>query len=67
LDGDGDFKTNDLVSAFQDGGYEKGPRPAVAVVPEPSGDIVLDDRYFCSYFMIVLLRDIGVDVVTRIH
>ena len=25
-DGDGDFTTGDLVIAFQDGGYEQGPR-----------------------------------------
>jgi Transposase DDE domain len=32
-----------------------------------SGDILLADRYFCSYFMIALLRERGVDVVTRLH
>jgi hypothetical protein len=31
------------------------------------GDIVLADRYYCSYFMIALLREMGVDVVTRLH
>jgi hypothetical protein len=31
------------------------------------GDVVLADRYFCSYFMIALLRAAGVDVVTRLH
>ena len=31
------------------------------------GDIVLADRYYCSYFMIALLQDMGVDVVTRLH
>lgn len=31
------------------------------------GDIVLGDRYFCSYFMIALLMERGVDVVTRLH
>ena len=31
------------------------------------GDIVLADRYYCSYFMIALLRKMGVDVVTRLH
>jgi len=31
------------------------------------GDIVLADRYYCSYFMIALLREIGVDVVMRQH
>ena len=32
-----------------------------------SGDVVLADRYFCSYFMICLLRERNVDVVTRLH
>jgi putative transposase len=32
-----------------------------------SGDVVLADRYFCSYFMIALLRAKGVDVVMRQH
>jgi hypothetical protein len=31
------------------------------------GDIVLADRYFCSYFMMALLQERGVDVVTRMH
>ncbi len=31
------------------------------------GDIVLADRYFCSYFEIALLRQRGVDVVLRLH
>jgi|ERR1700723_1712840 len=31
------------------------------------GDIVLADRYFCSYFMIALLGAAGVDVVLRLH
>ena len=30
-------------------------------------DILLTDRYFCSYFMIALLLDRGVDFVSRIH
>ena len=33
----------------------------------PSGDVVLADRYYCSYFMIALLLERGVDVVTRLH
>jgi hypothetical protein len=32
-----------------------------------AGDVLLGDRYFCSYFMIALLLDRGVDVVTRMH
>jgi hypothetical protein len=30
-------------------------------------DVVLADRYFCSYFMIALLLAMGVDVVFRLH
>jgi putative transposase len=31
------------------------------------GDILLADRYYCSYFMIALLMECGVDFVTRVH
>ncbi len=31
------------------------------------GDILLADRYFCSYFMIALLKELGIDFVTRVH
>jgi hypothetical protein len=31
------------------------------------GDVVLADRYYCTYFMIALLRELGVEVVTRLH
>lgn len=31
------------------------------------GDVLLADRYYCSYFMIALLMDRGIDFVTRIH
>jgi len=31
------------------------------------GDIVLGDRYYCSYFMIALLMELGVDFVVRLH
>jgi len=31
------------------------------------GDVVLADRYFCSYFMVALLRGLGVEVVMRQH
>ena len=36
-DGNGDFESADFVVALSDGGYEKGPRRAVATVPEPTG------------------------------
>ena len=32
-----------------------------------SGNVVLADRYFCSYFMIALLGARGIDIVTRQH
>ena len=31
------------------------------------GDILLGDRYFCSYFMLAMLMELGIDFVTRIH
>lgn len=32
-----------------------------------AGDIVLADRYYCSYFMIALLRELRIDCVFRLH
>jgi hypothetical protein len=32
-----------------------------------AGDVVVADRYYCSYFMIALLRARGVDVAFRLH
>ena len=31
------------------------------------GDIVLADRLYCSYFMIALLMELGIDFVVRLH
>ena len=31
------------------------------------GDVLLGDRFFCSYFMIALLMEKGIDVVVRLH
>jgi hypothetical protein len=31
------------------------------------GDVVLADRYYCSYFEIALLQERGIDVVMRLH
>lgn len=31
------------------------------------GDVVLADRYYCSYFMVCLLMELGVDFVVRLH
>ncbi len=41
-DGSGTFDSDDFVTAFQDGGYEQGPRPgAVSAVPEPTAACLL--------------------------
>jgi putative transposase len=32
-----------------------------------TGDVVLADRFYCSYFMVALLMSNGVDVVMRLH
>ena len=34
---DGVFDSADMVTAFTDGGYEKGPRTDAVAVPEPGG------------------------------
>ena len=39
--GDRRFGSEDMVAAFQDGGYELGERTAVNVVPEPAGIVGL--------------------------
>jgi len=31
------------------------------------GDVMLADRYFCSYFLFCLLKERGVDIVSRLH
>jgi len=31
------------------------------------GDILLADRYYCSYFLIALLKELGIDFVVRLH
>lgn len=31
------------------------------------GDVLLADRYYCSYFMIALLVERGIDIVVRLH
>lgn len=31
------------------------------------GDVLLADRYFCSFFMLALLKSLGVDVCMRLH
>jgi hypothetical protein len=32
-----------------------------------AGDIILGDRYYCSYFLIVMLQRLGADAVFQIH
>jgi hypothetical protein len=31
------------------------------------GDILLADRYYCSYFMVAMLQELGIDFVARLH
>ena len=31
------------------------------------GDVMLADRYFCSFFMLAILKSLGVDVCMRLH
>ena len=31
------------------------------------GDVLLADRYYCSYFLLALLQEVGVEVVSRLH
>jgi putative transposase len=31
------------------------------------GSVLLADRYYCSYFMIALLQELGIDIVARLH
>lgn len=40
-DGTSAFSSSDLVTAFTDGGFETGPRGAVAAVPEPTSALLL--------------------------
>lgn len=32
-----------------------------------SGDVLVADRYYCSYFLIAMLREMDVDIVVQIH
>jgi putative transposase len=32
-----------------------------------TGDVVVADRFYCSYFMVALLRERGIDAVLRLH
>jgi hypothetical protein len=39
--GDGDFTSRDFVAAFIGAGFEKGPRPIAAAVPEPACAVLI--------------------------
>ena len=39
--GDRRFDSGDLIVAFQDGGFERGPRTTINAVPEPTAAILL--------------------------
>ncbi len=45
--GDGRFGSPDLVAAFQDGGYERGARPARQVVPESNSTSIFVIGVWC--------------------
>jgi Transposase DDE domain len=32
-----------------------------------SGDVLLGDRYYCGWFLLALLQELGVDLVVRLH
>ena len=61
-----------MVSGMAIGPYSGKETGEMALMRELLGqlktnDILLTDRYFCSYFMIALLLHMGVDFVSRIH
>lgn len=61
-----------LVSGLAIGPYEGKETGETALLRTlldrlQPGSVVLADRYYCSYFMVALLRQRGVDVVFRLH
>ncbi|MEZ6121112.1 MAG: hypothetical protein R3C28_31720 [Pirellulaceae bacterium] len=52
---DGDFNSSDLVLAFQDGGYEQGPRAGVQAVPEPASSVL----WLLSLLSVVIPSEVG--------
>jgi hypothetical protein len=61
-----------MVSDLAIGPYEGKETGETALFREllgrlRGGDIVLADRYYCSYFMIALLMELGVDFTVRLH
>ena len=64
--------TTGMVEAARLGRYMGKETGETALLRElldevPSGDILVADRYYCSYFMIALLQERRVDVVMRLH
>lgn len=61
-----------LVTDMKDGKYKGKETGETALFREildrlSKGDILLADRYYCSWFMIALLGEHGVDIVFRQH
>jgi hypothetical protein len=61
-----------MVKAMAIGPYQGKETGEPALLREllgsvTSGDILLADRYYCSYFMIAILQELGVDFVVRMH
>jgi putative transposase len=61
-----------LVSGLALGRYEGKETGETALLRSllerlPPGHVVLADRHYCSYFMVALLQQRGVDVVFRLH
>ena len=61
-----------LVNAFAAGPYAGKETGETALLRSlfdklKPGDVVLGDRYFGGWFMLALLRQLGVDFVTRLH
>lgn len=61
-----------LVSGLALGRYEGKETGETALLRSllgrlPPGHVVLADRHYCSYFMVALLQQHGVDVVFRLH
>lgn len=61
-----------MVKAMAIGPYQGKETGETALLRElleqfTAGDILLADSYYCSYFMIALLQELGVDFVVRMH
>jgi putative transposase len=61
-----------MVKAMALGPYQGKETGETALLREllghfTSGDILLADRYYCSYFLIALFQELDVDFVVRLH